>query len=296
MKNAWIFLQKKMMMLGSVATVFAPAAAVFFATRSIRIPALPHRGQIHAMSHDSRRPASRRRGVCAALISVLLTIPAIADDAPAPPAVVIELFTSQGCYSCPPAEKLLSEKLATRPGVIALEMHVDYWDDLVYGGSVWADPYSDNAYTRRQTAYNRRIRNTRSIYTPQAVIQGQSQAGGTQESRINAAIKDAEAAAPPKNRFIFDGPRSARLEGALTPGAQAYYAVFWRKRTTQVDAGENKGKTLHNTNVVILLERMEFGKRDIVIPPFDSETQDCAVWLQQGVAGRITSAARCPQG
>jgi len=86
--------------------------------------------------------------------------------------VLVELFTSQGCSSCPPAEALLKE-LTQTPGVVAIEWHVDYWDTLVHRGSSWKDPFSNAAYTARQRAYNRALRGTSGVYTPQAVIGGQ---------------------------------------------------------------------------------------------------------------------------
>ena len=238
--------------------------------------------------------AIMRKTMCKTAIAAALcaTIPAFAEDF-APPAAIVELFTSQGCYSCPPAERVLAEEIATYPGALPLELHVDYWDDLLYGGSVWKDPFSDAAYTRRQSGYNIRIRNTRSVYTPQAIIQGQKQASGTQSGRITGAI-DETLAETPSVRFRFSGRNKVRAEGALPPAAKVYYAIFWRMRQTDVVAGENKGKLLHNTNVVTRLESAPFGVRDIDIPAFDADLQDCAVWLQQGDTGRILSAARCP--
>ncbi|MGI9306572.1 MAG: DUF1223 domain-containing protein [Gammaproteobacteria bacterium] len=228
-------------------------------------------------------------GVCAAGFPAA----AVADEAGlAPPCAVVELFTSQGCYSCPPAEKVLAENFAVLPEVLALEFHVDYWDDLVYGGSVWADPFSNRKYTERQTGYNVKLRNTRGVYTPQAIIQGGQQAGGTQKDRISSAVRESLAQTP-SVRFRFNG-RKVRAEGALPPGVQMFYAVYWRKRETEVAAGENKGKLLHNTNVVTTLKRLPFGAREAELPEIDSAVQGCAVWMQQGRSGKIISAAKCP--
>lgn len=232
-------------------------------------------------------------GFLAAAVAVANVSSAAAEDGLAPPAALVELFTSQGCYSCPPAEKVLAEDIAAHPGALPLEMHVDYWDDLIYGGAAWKDPFSSNEYTQRQTGYNVRIRDTRSVYTPQAIIQGNRQSPGTQKGRILRAI-DEVLENVPSIRFRFSGSNKVRAEGALPPGSQMFYAIFWRERTTAIAAGENKGKTLQNTNVVEVLQRLPFGKREANIPEFDSSLQDCAVWVQQGRAGRILSAARCP--
>ena len=210
----------------------------------------------------------------------------------AAPAALVELFTSHGCYSCPPADDVLAD-IAVRPEVAALELHVDYWDDLVYGGSVWADPFSNRAYTERQTAYNIKIRDTRTVYTPQTVIHGVHQASGTQKSRILAAVEHV-LAEPPPVRFRFWQNGKVRAEGALPPATNVVYAIFWRHRTTTITAGENRGKTLDNVNVVTELKRLPFGTREVELPKFDPELQDCAVWLQSGRAGRILSAAKCP--
>ena len=226
----------------------------------------------------------------AGIAGIVFSAAAAEENAAAPPRTLVELYTSQGCYSCPPAEKILAEDIAVLPNVTALEFHVDYWDDLVYGGSVWADPFSDRAYTQRQTAYNSRLRNTRSVFTPQAVIHGRRQAGGTQKSRILEAIEESAQLSPV--RFRFNG-RQVRAEGALPPGARLFYAVFWRKKTTEITAGENKGKTLVNTNVVASLKHFPFGVREANLPELE-EGQGCAVWLQQGRIGGVLGAADCP--
>ena len=103
-------------------------------------------------------------------------------------AVVVELFTSQGCYSCPPAEKFLGD-LAEQETVIALDFHVDYWDNLVHGADgKWKDPFSRPAYTQRQRVYNQRIRGTGNVYTPQMVIDGRLEAVGSRRIAVLSAM------------------------------------------------------------------------------------------------------------
>ena len=155
-------------------------------------------------SNRNRRTAALLTLAAAVALSLSAATSAKAEEEGelAPPVALVELFTSQGCYSCPPADKVLAEEFAVRDDVAALELHVDYWDDLVYGGSVWADPYSDRDYTRRQTDYNIKIRDTRTVYTPQAVIHGHKQAAGTQSSRIAAAVEESLQTAP-ATRFRF---------------------------------------------------------------------------------------------
>lgn len=103
--------------------------------------------------------------VAAILLGAGLTVNATATANKTTSPVVVELFTSQSCYSCPPAEAYLGE-LAENPDIVALEWHVDYWDNLVYGSAGrWKDPYSDPAFTERQGLYNLSIRRSGSVYT-----------------------------------------------------------------------------------------------------------------------------------
>ena len=103
----------------------------------------------------------------------------VAADTGSP--VVVELYTSQGCSSCPPAEAFLGE-LAKRPNVIALEFHIDYWD---YIG--WKDPFASPDYTARQRAYSARM-GERYVYTPQMLIQGQTHEVGSKRYLVEKKI------------------------------------------------------------------------------------------------------------
>lgn len=109
---------------------------------------------------------------------------ATTSPAPANQLVVAELFTSQGCSSCPAAEKLFT-KLAKNDNLLTMEWHVDYWDDLVHHGSRWKDPYSDREFTRRQRSYNRSIRGTNAGYTPQAVVNGHFEGVGSRPGTVD---------------------------------------------------------------------------------------------------------------
>ena len=104
---------------------------------------------------------------------------------------VVELFTSQGCYSCPPAEKLLGELIENDPDLVALEFHVDYWDSLVYGShGSHKDPFSDKENTYRQQLYNHAsLGGQRGVFTPQMVINGRYATVGSKESIISKGIE-----------------------------------------------------------------------------------------------------------
>jgi len=105
---------------------------------------------------------------------------------------VVELFTSQGCSSCPPADANLG-RLAARDDIVALGFHVDYWDDLVYGGAGrWKDVFSDPAFTARQRDYNRAIRGSGQVYTPQMIIDGRIETVGFKRTEVHRAIRTAQ--------------------------------------------------------------------------------------------------------
>jgi hypothetical protein len=168
--------------------------------------------------------------------------------------VLVELFTSEGCSSCPPADGLLAELARERvPGVrvVPLSEHVDYWD-----GPDFRDRFSSVTFTRRQEAYARRL-GVSSLYTPQLVVMGRAQVLGSDRRAAQAAI----AAAP------RDPP--ARVAARLVPGAAAgrrvlgvdatwpdavpadvLVAVTQDRATTHVSGGENAGRTLEHVAVV----------------------------------------------
>ena len=113
----------------------------------------------------------------------LFAIIAIIRPAHADPRAVVKLFTSQGCSSCPPADKIIGE-LAKDPDVIALSMPIDYWDYLG-----WKDTLADSRFSARQKAYSR-MRGGRDVYTPQAIVNGSAQVIGSDRSSIEQAIHD----------------------------------------------------------------------------------------------------------
>src|SRR6201984_1450393 len=115
----------------------------------------------------------------------LFAIIAIIRPAHADPRAVVELFTSQGCSSCPPADKIIGE-LAKDPDVIAMSMPIDYWDYLG-----WKDTLADSRFSARQKAYSR-MRGDRDVYTPQAIVNGSVQAIGSDRTSIERAIHETE--------------------------------------------------------------------------------------------------------
>ena len=237
--------------------------------------------------------------LCAPLaIAALLFASARAGEAPS---VVVELFTSQSCYSCPPAESFLGE-LVEHADIVGLEFHVDYWDDLVYGSAGrWKDPFSDAAYTQRQRSYAGRIPGAQ-VYTPQIVIDGRTQTVGSRRDRVLRLIERARAApkaARVSVRAAPSGGFTVTVEAAGGDGdAQVLLARYDLRHVTEIEAGENKGKTLTNHHVVRELrrlgewkgERMELPVTDLRLAP----GQGCAVLVQASGQGAILGAASCP--
>lgn len=161
--------------------------------------------------------------------------------------VVVELFTSQGCSSCPPADELLG-RIADREDIIALSLHVDYWNYLG-----WRDIFSSPAHTRRQRDYAG-VMGERMVYTPQIVVQGREGMVGSHGHKVEAAIK--RHAALPSAAEVKLMKMEDRLVADITPSgdkaARGRVLMAWYTRAEQVAirAGENRGRKIVYHNVV----------------------------------------------
>jgi hypothetical protein len=172
---------------------------------------------------------------------------------PATHAVVVELFTSQGCSSCPPADKVLSELGEAGAGlVIPLSFHVDIWN---HAG--WTDPFSNRIWTERQAAYARAFKLS-SLYTPQAVVDGAAELVGSDANGLRAAIASAEAK-PSAAVALRLQPEASKVllyaevdlpESLRGRSWELLLAVFETGLVTPVGRGENGGRTLQNDYVV----------------------------------------------
>lgn len=174
--------------------------------------------------------------------------PALFPGAAAPPAtrpVVLELFTSQGCSSCPPADALLSALAGARDDVLALDFHVDYWNYLN-----WRDPFSSAAATQRQRRYAAELGTE--VYTPQLVVDGQYQAVGSDRARVLAAIATARPAisAGPSLSLASDENGLTVDVGAGQGSGDILLLGFDPQHVTEVGSGENAGRVLREVNVV----------------------------------------------
>jgi hypothetical protein len=211
---------------------------------------------------------------------------------------VIELFTSQGCSSCPAADKLLVE-YAKRKDIIALSLNVDYWDHLG-----WKDTLASAKYTKRQKAYAKSL-GIGNVYTPQLVVNGMADAVGSSRPAIDKAIESVRAAstgivpvkalAEGKLVLITIGAAPADLPPGTT-SATVWLALVEPNVDVMIKRGENSGRTLSYHNVVRDLSPigMWSGKPMRIELPADTllgSNRNCAVFVQAGMAGRIIGAA-----
>ncbi|MEQ1669816.1 MAG: DUF1223 domain-containing protein [Hyphomicrobium sp.] len=225
-----------------------------------------------------------------------------ADDAIGPQAVparaVIELFTSQGCSSCPPADIVL-QSYANDPTVIALSFPVDYWDYLG-----WKDTLGSARNSERQRAYAK-ARGDGAIYTPQVVVNGTTHVNGAQTADIKSAIEQTSKTLAPNRVPLWFWQERNTLNiaaGAAGTGRNFKEATIWlgvvqSSASVDIKRGENAGKTLVYTNVVREMTPIGLWKGQamkIQIPRaavMMADTQKSIVLIQEGKAGPIIAAA-----
>jgi hypothetical protein len=178
---------------------------------------------------------------------------AVAPDAAATP-VLVELFTSEGCSSCPPADALLSRLGRTQPvhgaDIIALEEHVDYWDHLG-----WKDPFSSEAATMRQNDYGSAFGGEQ-IYTPQMIVDGRTEFVGSSDSDALRAIRSAIQSPKPAVQLEWGAGDNLKINVSPLTGAmhggdlQLFLVVAENMLHTDVKRGENAGRALEHNGVV----------------------------------------------
>ncbi len=187
------------------------------------------------------------------LWSLIATVRLGWAQSPAPIPVVIELFTSEGCSSCPPADRLLSvlDKKQPVPGVqlIVLSEHVDYWNS-----EGWSDPYSSREFSERQRHYTEALK-VPDPYTPQAVIDGRYEVVGNNAPKLEAAIQQAQREKKVPLRLQLSQTEKGihvelRAYESVPKGAEVYFAIAEDSVQSKVSAGENGGHMLTHTAVV----------------------------------------------
>jgi len=232
------------------------------------------------MAYRSLSRWSGALGVCA--------IVAVIRPAHAEPKAVVELFTSQGCSSCPPADKVLGE-LAKDPSVIALSLPIDYWDYLG-----WKDTLADSRFSARQKAYSH-MRGDRDVYTPQVIVNGAAHVIGSDRARIEGAIKDTNKADKVMSvpvTMSLSGKQltvsvAAGKEGAPAQG-EVWLCSISKSVPISIGRGENRGREIVYHNVVRNLLKVGDwnGNPESWTLPLDSVMRDgidaAAVLVQDG--------------
>jgi hypothetical protein len=238
-----------------------------------------------------------RLGLSAVLLAGVSTHAAGATVARVP--VVLELFTSEGCSSCPPAEALLEKLDREQPvagvNAIVLSEHVDYWDNLG-----WADPYSSSSFTLRQNRYGQ-IFHLDSVYTPQLVVDGATQLVGGDVKGMLAAI-----AKSGRNQKVLvrieslsDGHIQADVERLPTGPSKAgvFLAIADDSATSKVLRGENASRTLHHVAVVRSIRevgnvtRSAAFSKQIELGKLTPNDQRVILFVQDASTGRVLGAA-----
>jgi hypothetical protein len=222
--------------------------------------------------------------------------------------VLVELFTSEGCSSCPPADRFL-EKLDGQPvqgaEMIVLSEHVDYWNHIG-----WKDPYSASFYSQRQSAYANRF-GLDSVYTPQIVVDGTSEFVGSNSGLADKAFRKALSVPKlPVRLSLISADASNTLHGHLETGAldasfgsreaEVYVVVALNRAESQVSAGENAGHRLAHVSVAKSLTRVGVLKQGQVLvqdvqlklgPGSTSSGLRLIAFVQEARQGRVLGAA-----
>jgi len=237
-----------------------------------------------------RRMHNLRKILATAVLGIavlaLRDVPARAGGTP----VVVELYTSQGCNSCPPADVAVSE-LARRDDVIALSLHVDYWDYLG-----WRDTFAQHQFGQRQHGY-REAWGKRVVYTPQVVVQGARDVRAT-IGALESAISAAQSQEPPITVSIERS--GGMLKCRIDPGPRPVTGTVWIAKyalseTVEIERGENAGRELTYINVVNSLSRIgdwAGSEPEEVAMPQPDPGEGVAIWIQDGAAGPILAAAK----
>ncbi|MGF1605610.1 MAG: DUF1223 domain-containing protein [Rhodothalassiaceae bacterium] len=221
----------------------------------------------------------------AALFAVAVPLPAHAGER----LIVAELFTSQGCSSCPPADRLLAQ-LAQQDDILALSFAVDYWDYLG-----WTDKFGAPAHSNRQRDYNAAM-GRRSIYTPQLILNGRHQAVGSRTSQVRAAL-DAARADRATGVSVEVSPDGTIAISGPAGGAEVLAVWYSPHERVAVRRGENRGRELHYTNIVLGMKKLRQSARDgdrLHLPMqriAEAGTRHVAVIVQQRNGGAVLGAA-----
>jgi hypothetical protein len=213
-----------------------------------------------------------------------------AQTTPLHDAGVVELYTSQGCSSCPPADRVLGE-LAALPNVIALAFHVDYWDNIG-----WRDRYSIPNAVERQRRYVQSL-GLSSAFTPQAVVEGRNSFVGSDKRRIMDALAEPVDDVVPVGVAVSEGMLIVSVpERPGRKNYQVFVAAYLPQASTPVGRGENTGKTLQEFNIVRQFRSIgtwsgHAAKFKASVDSFPADASRVAILLQRDGQGPIAGSA-----
>lgn len=239
----------------------------------------------------------------AGMLMLLPSVLAAADTAQPTP-ILVELFTSEGCSDCPPADALL-RKMDEQPvpgaELIVLEEHVDYWDD-----QGWKDPFSSHEWTIRQSEYAGRL-HVKEPYTPQMIVEGAEQFVGNDGRKAQTAIDSAVAhpntvATQVSGMKVDHGKVQAYIQtGPVSANAEIFVAIALDHAETQVNAGENSGHKLEHVAILENLSRVgkvhageSFSKDISVSDHLSGKPGRLIVFVQEPNQGKVLGAVMQP--
>ncbi|QXV65971.1 DUF1223 domain-containing protein [Mucilaginibacter sp. 21P] len=211
---------------------------------------------------------------------------------------VVELFTSEGCSSCPPADAVVAkiEKEMNGQPVYILAYHVDYWNRLG-----WKDVFSSADYSKRQNTYANWL-NLSSVYTPQIVVNGKTEFVGSQEGTLRKAIntglkQPAQTNLSLDNFKVNNGSATLNYHTEAAPGQALVLALVKKQATIAVRAGENSGRTLSHVQIVANIQNIRVnassGEATLKLPPdFDEKQFELIAFVQDGKTGTINGATK----
>ena len=212
----------------------------------------------------------------------------LASAASAPRPVVVELYTSQGCSSCPPAEAAL-QTLSRRPDVLAIAFHVDYWDDLG-----WRDPFSLADATARQKRFGEVLR-LPTVGTPQLIVEGRTSVLGTGAEALKQAM-----GAPREDLMIQASVQGTKLvvsvpKRTTTEPYELYVISYLPQAETHIARGENAGLTVKEANVARSIRRFRVSGADaqewkVPVASFPKDATHALVLLQHAGQGAVAGA------
>ena len=241
--------------------------------------------------------AARAGSVVAMSGLLLLPVSSVQAQEQPKPRAVLELFTSQGCSSCPSADALFVE-LARDPSLLVLTLPVDYWDYLG-----WKDTFAHAAFSQRQRAYAKR-RGDGQIYTPQAVVDGVAHTVGSDRGALELVIKNQQATPLPLDVSIRESGEQVtiKVSGAASAGSIWVLPVS-RLRSVAIQRGENRGREVSYANLVRGLMRigdwrgepMTIDLPRSLVTHADADTYVVLVQSEDGKGGRVLGAAKAPR-